>query len=230
MLQANFVPEITRDGIVSRLEPLVVDARSILDLGSATGATGRVLRKRFRGAHVVALDLDHVMLVQARKKRPFLGRASFVRADAERLPFADGQFDVVVANQLLPWISEPAVLFGEIARVLRKGGLFTFATLGPGSPAFARMADMHIVGDGLVRAGLRDPVLDVDRLTVRYEDAEKLGDDLARLVPGAAPVNATATRGKSLELELVYGHCWGAGPANDPAVTRIDANRIPLRR
>ena len=184
MQQADFVPEITRDGIVSRLEPLVVEANAILDLGSATGATGRRLRKRFRRAHVVALDLDHAMLVQARKQRPWFGHASFVRADAARLPFADGQFDVVVANQLLPFIADPAALYAEIARVLRRGGLFAFATLGPGSPAFAHMADMHIVGDGLVRAGLRDPVLDVDRLTVRYGDPGKLGDDLARLIEG----------------------------------------------
>ncbi len=117
-----------------------------------------------------------------------------MQGTAEQLPFAGGSFDVVVANQVLPCIREPQILFTEVARVLRKGGLFIFATRGPG---------MQDLGDGLMRAGLRDPVLDVDRLA---------GPD------------------SSDELELVYGHCWGGGPANDPAVTQIDANRIPLRR
>jgi hypothetical protein len=34
----------------------------------------------------------------------------------------------------------------------------------------------------------------------------------------------------SLDLELVYGHCWGSGPKNDPGNFKIDANRIPIRR
>lgn len=191
---ADFVPAITREGIATRLEPLIVDCSTILDLGSATGASGRLLRKRFRRAHVVALDLSHAMLLQARNRKSWLARSSFVQGDAERLPFASESFDVIVANQLLPCIPEPESLFTEVARVLRKGGLFVFATLGPG---------MRSLGDGLMRAGLSDPVLDVDRLA---------GPDLPA------------------ELELVYGHCWGGGPPNDPAVSLVDASRIPLRR
>lgn len=190
----DFVDAITRQGIVSRLEPLIVDVNTILDLGSASGAAGRLVRKRFRRAHVVALDLSHTQLVKARNRKAWFGRSSFVQGNAKALPFASGSFDVVVANQLLPQIPEPRGLFAEVARVLRKGGLFIFATLGPGVQA---------LGDGLMRAGLRDPVLDVDRLA---------GPD------------------SSDELELVYGHCWGAGPAQDPGITHIDANRIPLRR
>jgi malonyl-CoA O-methyltransferase len=191
---ADFVDAITREGIVSRLEPLIVDASTILDLGSASGATGRLVRKRFRRAHVVALDLSLTRLLQARKRKAWFARSSFVQADAGRLPFARASFDVVVANQLLPCIPEPQTLLTGVARILRKGGLFIFATLGPG---------VQNLGDGLIRAGLRDPVLDVDRL----------------VIPDSSD-----------ELEFVYGHCWGAGPANAPAVTHIDANRIPLRR
>lgn len=191
---ADFVPAITRAGIVTRLEPLIVDCSAILDLGSATGASGRLLRKRFRRAHVVALDLNRTMLEQARSSKAWFARSSFVQGDATQLPFASESFDVIVANQLLPLIPEPGSLFAEVARVLRKGGLFVFATLGPG---------VQNLGDGLMRAGLKDPVLDVDRLA---------GPD------------------SPAELELVYGHCWGDGPPKDPAVTHVDANRIPLRR
>ena len=261
---ADFVHAVTRDGLLERLEPLLVEARTILDLGSATGATGRQLRKRFRRAHVVSLDYSHAMLQTARRRKSLLSKSSYVRADAEYLPFADGAFDLVVANQLLPWIPEPARLFSEVARVLRQGGVFAFATLGPdslreladawsGVDAAAhvnRFADMHDVGDGLVRAGLADPVLDVDRLVIRYEDANKLFADLtqagARNALAARPRGlvgrsrfeamkaALATPGTpgqiALDLELVYGHCWGSGGGKTRGDVHIAANRIPLRR
>lgn len=262
--EADFVHATTREGIMARLAPVLVEAATILDLGSATGATSRLLRKRFRGAHIVSLDLSLAMLTRARRQKPWFAKASFVRADANRLPFADGAFDLVIANQLLPWLPDPRQMFSEVARVLRRGGCFAFATLGPDSlseidrawrsvddtPHIHPFADMHDIGDGLVRAGLSDPVLDVDRLGIDYENTGKLFADLAR----AGARNALAERRKSLtgkgrfkamalalapaakdgrvrlELELVYGHCWGAGPRNDPSVTRIDPNQIPLRR
>ena len=41
---------------------------------------------------------------------------------------------------------------------------------------------------------------------------------------------ASSESGLSLNLELVYGHCWGAGPRQNPANWGVDANSIPIRR
>ena len=268
----DFVHAATREGLVSRLEPMLISGKTILDLGSAAGATGHLFRQRFRRAHLISLDVSAAMLAEARKEKGRFARASFVQGDAMRLPFANQSFDLVVSNQLLPWVPDPQPVFEEVSRVLRKGGLFAFASLGPDSLREIRAAwsradasfgteaptaahvnpfpDMHDIGDGLVRAGLSDPVLDVDRLSIRYENVGKLFDDLTRTgarnalaarSPGltgkhrframaAALENATPGPGLSLELELVYGHCWGGGPRNDPGSVRIDANNIPLRR
>ena len=260
----DFVHAATREGLISRLAPMLLSARTILDLGSAAGATGRLLRQRFRRAHIVSLDASGAMLAQARERKARFSRSSFVQADAIKLPFADQSFDLVVANQLLPWVPEPQAVFEEVSRVLRKGGLFAFASLGPDSLQALREAwanvddgahdnpfpDMHDIGDGLVRAGLGDPVLDVDRLEVRYDNVGKLLDDLTRTgarnalaarprgltgkhrfrAMAAALENATSGPGLSLDLELVYGHCWGTGPKSGPSDYRIDASRIPLRR
>jgi len=171
---------------------------------------------------------------------------------------------VIFANQLLPWIDKPATVFSEVARVLRRGGVFAFATLGPDSLGEIRRAwrqlddkshvndfpDMHDLGDSLVGAGLRDPVLDVDRLSIAYRNADRLSADLGacgarnalhgrnKALTGkhryAAMLESLADPASggsiTLELELVYGHCWGAGPKMDPSNYRIDASRIPLRR
>jgi len=258
---ADFVHAVTRDGLLSRLEPLRVDPRRILDLGAATGATGRRLRARFRRAQIVSLDLSLEMARRARASTHLFARPRVVQADAARLPFADASFDLVVANQLLPWLSEPQAAFAEVERVVVEGGVFAFATLGPDSlrelrDAWAsadtreehvhRFADMHDVGDDLVRAGLADPVLDVDRLTISYDDIDRLFADLTR--SGAR--NALAGRARGLtgrrrfaamkaalancargdritfELEIVYGHCWGRGRPGDH---RVAADGITVR-
>jgi len=257
---ADFVHAATRDGLLSRLAPLLVDAKTVVDLGAATGAATRSLAKRFKGAHVISIDLAHGMLGRARSKKSWLSKSSFAQADARALPLPNECVDVVFSNMLLPWFDDPAPVFSEVARVLRKGGVFAFATLGPDSLQEIRRAwqqvdnsvhvnrfpDMHNLGDGLVNAGLRDPVLDVDRLSVSYESSTRLFDDLTAV--GARNSLDLRTRGLTsrkrfasmnkrlsetariaLELELVYGHCWGSGPRNDPGNYKIDASRIPIR-
>ncbi len=260
---AAFVHAVTRAGLLARLQPLVVEASTVIDLGSATCSTSQALSKRFRRAHVVSVDLAHAMLRRGRKHRAWFSKSSFVQATAAALPFKDQSVDVVFANLLLPWIDDQTQVFAEVARVLRKGGVFAFATLGPDSLLEIRRAwskvddnahvnhfsDMHDLGDGLVNAGLADPVLDVDRLSVSYDNTEKLFADLTAMGGRNAlrernqslvgkqrfrhmsdALQKSGTGGKiTLDLELVFGHCWGAGPRMDAADYRIDATQIPRR-
>ncbi|NNF40895.1 MAG: methyltransferase domain-containing protein [Woeseiaceae bacterium] len=266
---AAFAHGVTRDGLLARMQPLRIDAKAVLDLGAATGSATPLLQKRFRRAHVVSLDLSRNMLLQRKRRRSWFTRTSSVQADAVHLPFADAAFDVVFANQLLPWVNDHAAVFAEITRVLQKGGVLAFATLGPDSfrqlldawgrvdghahanqAHVQRFPDMHDIGDALLRAGLVDPVLDVDRLTVKYPDAHKLFRDLTltgsrnslagrrRGLLGkqqfnalvAALSEATPGAGIEIELELVYGHCWSTGPRKEPGHFHIDATAIPRRR
>ncbi len=259
----DFVHAVTRDGLLSRLEPMVVDANSIIDLGCATGTACKALVKRYRGAQVIGVDQSPNMLRQAARKKPWLAKYSFMEASADAIPVADQSVDLVFCNQLLPWVDDVSLVFAEVNRVLRKDGLFVFASLGPDSFSELRHAwqasdhgahvnqfpDMHDLGDAAVRAGLSDPVLDVDRLTVTYENTAALFRDLT----GSAARNCLAERalfltGKErfaamscelqppgskatieLELELVYGHCWGSGPRARAGEVRIDPGRIGRR-
>ena len=253
-----------RQGLFARLEPVVIDASVVVDLGCATGRATRQLAKRFRGARVIGVDLSAGMIARAIARRGWFDKTSYVQADATALPFADQSIDVVFSNLLLPWIGDPADVSREVSRVLCKDGLFVFATLGPDSLQELRDAwahvddyqhvnhflDMHDIGDALVRAGLIDPVLDVDRLTVTYADADALFADLS--ATGAR--NSISERRKSLcstekfaamrrhlenasrhgslrlDLELVYGHCWGSGAQASRAEVHIEPGNIPLRR
>jgi malonyl-CoA O-methyltransferase len=260
--EADFVHGVTRDGLLERLRPMTIDAATVIDLGSATGTAIPELQKRFRGARVIAVDFSAEMLRVVRRKRSLLSRRYAVQADARSLPFADTSIDVIFSNLMLPWIDDLDAVFAEIARVLRKDGLFVFSALGPDSLLEVRQAwqtidagehvnrfpDMHDVGDALVRAGLRDPVLDVDRLSISYRDAGVLFRDLT--AAGARNSLRNRQRGltgrrrfrrftdtlfaaggdRSLTLELVYGHCWGSGVRRGGTEIAVDAGEIPLRR
>ena len=261
---ADFVHRVTRDGLLTRIQPMSVDASIVVDLGSATGSAGRQLARRFRGARVVAVDSSLRMLGKLQRKRSWFSKGAAVQGDALALPLADASVDVIFANLLLPWIDEPGAAFAEIARVLREDGLFAFATLGPDSLLglrdawrsvdsgvhVKRFADMHDLGDALVRAGLHDPVLDVDRLSVSYQSSEALFRDItatgarntlqqrARGLLGrrrframtSALFGADGAGEAALQFELVYGHCWGCGPRGDASGVPINATNIPLRR
>ena len=254
----------TRQGLFARLEPVVIDASTVIDLGCATGQATRQLAKKFRGARIIGVDLSAEMLARSKARQGWFSKTGFVQADASALPFSNQSIDVVFSNLLLPWINDPATIGREVSRILRKDGLFVFATLGPDSLLELRQAwaqvdddqhvhsflDMHDIGDALVRAGLIDPVLDVDRLTVTYRDADALFADLSaagarncigdrrRSLYGKAGFAAMrqhlekASRNGSLrlDLELVYGHCWGGGAQSSRAEVHIEPGNIPLRR
>ena len=248
------------DGLLERLDPMQLDVRRALDLGSAVGAGSRRLAKRYRRARIVSVDLSAAMLREGRATRSRFARIADVQADATALPFATGAFDLAVANLLFPWITPLHFALSSVARVLREGGLFSFATLGPDSLGSLRDAwrdedtfehvnpfpDMHDIGDTLVRAGFSDPVLDVDRLEVTYRDSAALFADLTaagarNLNRGRRPtltgkhrmqrvrtaLESNAADGRvTVELELVFGHAWGAGPPRTPGEYRVDPGSI----
>ncbi len=84
--------------------------RRVLDVGAGTGVAARSARRR-GAARVVAVDLAAGMLAQ---REPGVLAAV---ADAERLPFRDGGFDLVVAAFSLGHVPEPARALAEARRV-----------------------------------------------------------------------------------------------------------------
>jgi malonyl-CoA O-methyltransferase len=235
-----------RDAMLRRLDFIAFTPATILDLGCGTGEGAAALAARWPAARVVALDLAPAML-DAVARRPEATRVERVLAEAESLPFPDAGFDLVFSNLLLPWCEDIDAVFAEVARVTAPRGLFTFTTFGPDtlgelraawrtaddSPHVHPFTDMHDLGDGLVRAGFAEPVLDVARYTLTYPDARSLMRDLKAI----GSQNATATRARGLTgrgrieamtaayesfraggvlpatYEAVFGQAWGAREA-----------------
>jgi len=261
---ADFIHRATFDELLQRLSPVVIEPSHVLDLGCASGTGSKQLARRFRRSHVISLDASFAMMQQARKKRSLLQKPAVLQGDASRIPLMSGSIDLVFANMLLPWIDDHPACFAEISRILSRDGVFAFATFGPDSLSEIREVwhaidedwhvnaypDMHDIGDALVRAGLRDPVLDVDHLTVTYRDTGALYQDLTRAgarncLRGRRRTLTGKKRFKamddllaarmaddvlSLKLELVYGHAWGGGPRSPDGEFRFDPSQIQRRR
>lgn len=106
--------------------------RKVLDLGTGTGEGAFVLGRHFPAAEIVGADLSERMLDQARRRTPseLAGRVRFEAADASKLPYGDGSFDLVTHANMIPF-------FDEVARLVAPGGQALFAySSGPTTPIY----------------------------------------------------------------------------------------------
>jgi SAM-dependent methyltransferase len=113
-----------------------VAARSVLEVGCGAAMCSRWLAGQ--GARPVAFDLSAGMLRHARALGSDTGiDVPLVQADAEFLPFRSGTFDVAfTAFGAIQFVADSARLMREVARVLRPGGRWLFATTHPTRWAF----------------------------------------------------------------------------------------------
>jgi SAM-dependent methyltransferase len=102
----------------------------VLDLGSGAGTDSLIAAQMVGEAGTVTgIDMTPAMLVKARAAAAEMGarNARFVEAEAERLPFEDESFDVVVSNGVVDLIPDKDAVFSELYRVLVPGGRLQIA-------------------------------------------------------------------------------------------------------
>jgi malonyl-CoA O-methyltransferase len=161
--------------------------------------------------------------------------AALIAGDFANLPFAHGAFDLVWSNLALHWHPQPDRVFAEWRRVLRTEGLLMFCCFGPdtlkevreafggldGAPHALPFVDMHDFGDMLVEAGFSTPVMDMETITLTYDNVAKLWADVRAL--GGNPL-ATRRRG------LIGRQGWAKVNAALEAMRRDGAHdgQIPL--
>lgn len=190
-----------------RLDDLPLEPSRILDVGCGTAHGTAQLRQRFGKAHTIALDLALPMLQAARRQRTWRNPFARVCADAEVLPFQDGGFDLVHSNLCLQWCGQLETVFDEFRRMLNPRGVLLFSTFGPQTlielreafaqvdqaPHVSRFLDIHQIGDAMLAAGFRDPVLERDVFTLTYPNLLDLMRELRAL--GATNADHDRPRG-----------------------------------
>lgn len=102
----------------------------VLDLGCGAGTDSLVASQMVgREGRVVGIDMTPEMLGKARRAAAELGATNveFIEAEAEKLPFEDETFDVVISNGVIDLIPDKDAVFAELFRVLRPGGRIQLA-------------------------------------------------------------------------------------------------------
>jgi arsenite methyltransferase len=102
----------------------------VLDLGSGAGTDSLVAAQMVGvGGRVTGIDMTEAMLAKARAAAAEMGvtNVEFVEGEAERLPFSDGSFDVVISNGVIDLVPDKDAVFAELYRVLAPGGRMQIA-------------------------------------------------------------------------------------------------------
>jgi len=243
------------DRMLSRLEYIKYVPARILDAGSGTGYGTRKLIEHYPDAEIMPLDIALTMHACARAAAsgqvpgwqrwlPF-GRSragNYLCADIEQLPLREASIGMIWSNLAIQWCNDLGQTFTEAHRVLENGGLLMFSTFGPDTlkelrQAFKsmdpfshvnRFVDMHDIGDMLVNSGFSLPVMDMEYITLTYEDVRGVMHDLKAI--GAHNVTQGRRRGLTgkgvwqqvidryealrqqgrlpATYEVIYGHAW----------------------
>jgi demethylmenaquinone methyltransferase / 2-methoxy-6-polyprenyl-1,4-benzoquinol methylase len=113
----------------------------VLDVATGTGLVARELVRRY-GCSVVGLDQSAEMLAGAGRRlarEPALAqRIELVRGEAEKLPFADAEFDHLTFTYLLRYVEDPGATVAELARVVQPGGRIASLEFGLPEPPLWR--------------------------------------------------------------------------------------------
>ena len=175
------------------------------DIGSPTGALRAAIADSAIGTMIAVDPLFAVM--PGNDARHAAVAALRVAADEEALPFANSSLDLVLSALALQAVNDLPGVLVQIRRALRPDALFLAALLGgdtlaelrqsfvaaesdltgAASPRVAPFPDLQDMGALLQRAGFALPVVDSDRLTVRYASPIALLHDLRRM-GGANPL------------------------------------------
>jgi malonyl-CoA O-methyltransferase len=243
-----------------RLDLMKIDPRCLLDAGCGTGRAISLLRARYPKCRIVAIaevEAELKRLSPAANSAWLSGLLArlggsdrvprAVTGELDSLPISDASVGLVWSNLALHRYLDPQPVFQEMRRVLTEEGLLMFSTLGPDTlmelrRAFARadpgwahvhdFIDMHDLGDMLVASGFSAPVMDMETVTLTYDDVMGLAGDLR--AAGAASVLQSRRRGLSgravwdrlhtasaalhvngrlpASFEIVYGHAWKPRP------------------
>jgi len=174
----TFLIDRVADELGERLSVVLRQFERAADIGTPTDAVRRVLTASGKVATIFGADS--------------------LAADEEALPFADGSLDLVTSALSLQFVNDLPGTLIQIRRALKADGLLLAALIGGDtlielreafaaaeteidggvSPRVAPFADVRAIGALLQRAGFALPVVDSDRLTVRYPSVFALMRDL----------------------------------------------------
>lgn len=198
--------------LLERIEFQRIEPSTILDLGCGTGSASRSLTVRFQQANVLALDWAPAMLAKTVANEGVAldsTRSLYpLCADMHALPLAGRSVELIFSNLALQWSYDLPAIFREFRRIMKTDAMLVFTCFGPDTLYELKQAwlavddlphvndhpDMHDIGDEMLAAGFRDPVMDAERLILDYPDVLSLMQD----IKGIGEHNVASQRARGL--------------------------------
>ena len=125
-LFANVVNRRANQALCREVEGLIEPNDDVLECACGTGLLSGVIARRCKS--LIATDFSANMLKRAKKKYGALPNVTFRQADILHLDEPDGQFDVVIAANVIHLLDEPYKALAELDRVCRSGGTIIVPT------------------------------------------------------------------------------------------------------
>lgn len=211
----DFLKARVSSHLLERLADTPHEFSRALDLGCHTGTLASLIKAHKGVQEVIACDLSEQMVAAARAN----GHEA-VQVDEEQLPFEIASFDLVASALSLHWVNDLPGALIQIRRALRPDGLFLGALFGAGTlnelrvslmeaeaeltggaaPRISPLPGLQDMAGLMQRAGFALPVVDIDRVTVRYSSVFKLLADLGGMGERAA---FAADQGRGLSRRIL---------------------------
>ena len=125
-MERHYSPGRTWDALARGLVGLL-DLGDVLDAGSGDGAIAELVAPQAKT--YTLLDRSERMLAAAQARLAKATNVRVLHGDLHAIPAPDGAFDQVLLLNVLPYAERPAVVIGEVARVLRPGGRVALITI-----------------------------------------------------------------------------------------------------
>lgn len=106
-----------------------LEGTDILEVGSGRGGGSSYLARYHKPKRVTGVDYSPDAVAFSKQRHASVPNLNFAVGDAEKLPFPDASFDVVVNVESSHCYGDVARFFSEVARVLKPGGHFVYADL-----------------------------------------------------------------------------------------------------
>ena len=191
----------------------------VLEVAAGTGVVTRALAAAL-DADIIATDLNQAMLDEA-AARGTARAVQWQQADAQDLPFADGQFDVVVCQFGAMFFPDRPRAFAEARRVLRAGGTYVFSVW----DRIETNEFADAVTAALAARIPHDPPQFLARTPHGHADRGALARDLAAGGFRRAPrIDTVAARSRAASAQIpAFAYCQGT-----PLRNEIEARGVAL--
>ena len=243
------------DRMLQKLDIVKLDVKDVLIVPDFPGKHVEVFAKRYPHASIESITEDGVSGFAMWRSKAVANWRSLFRNNLApfggykqtgKFDLPDNSVDLVFSDLLIQDLPDPQHFLGECWRVLRECGLITFSYLGPDTgkellplelPGLKLQKllspwDMHDMGDALLKERFSDPVMDMEFLTLEYENPALLltdADALKLTYSTPSGISEIDVFPQKLTLEVVYGHAWAVGKHLAKAkdnVAYIDPNQI----